>query len=79
MRSTTASSPVLTVNLFSSTASGPGGWSEAVANFENVYTGDGSDYVIGSFADNVIDARAGNDTLLGLYGNDTIYGGAATT
>ena len=40
--------------------------------------GSGNDRIIGSFADDFIDAAAGNDTVSGGLGDDKIQGGAGT-
>jgi serralysin len=68
-----------TVNMTTGLTNYPG---ETATNFENVYTGAGSDSVIGTVGDNLISTGAGNDRLNG-YGTafnnaaqiDTLYGG----
>ncbi|PLS22923.1 calcium-binding protein [Neptunicoccus cionae] len=44
-------------------------------NFEEVYTGNGKDKIIGSAADNIIDAGGGRDVIIGGAGSDIIAGG----
>ncbi|MEO0826789.1 MAG: M10 family metallopeptidase [Cyanobacteria bacterium J06635_15] len=48
---------------------------ETAKNFENVYTGDGNDEIIGTSEANFIDAGAGNDRLEGKDGDDILIGG----
>ncbi|MDV2998691.1 MAG: hypothetical protein N5P05_000297 [Chroococcopsis gigantea SAG 12.99] len=62
-----------TYNLATGIASFPGFYDEEIQNFENIWTGAGNDYIIGSATDNVIVAGAGNDTVDGGDGNDLIY------
>jgi serralysin len=57
-------------------ASFPGFDNEEILNFEDIYTGDGNDKVIGSSLNNVISTGLGNDELYGGNGNDTLLGGA---
>jgi Ca2+-binding RTX toxin-like protein len=51
-------------------------YAETVVNFENIKTGGGNDYIVGSHAMNVIEAGAGHDTLVGGGGNDRLIGGS---
>lgn len=46
------------------------------AGIENIYTGDGNDYVTGNAGDNVIKTGRGNDVITASAGNDNIDGGA---
>ncbi len=58
---------------------------ESFINFEDIFTGVGSDTITGTDGDNlivsgagsdVIYAGAGNDTILAEWGNDTVFAGA---
>ncbi|MEO0866999.1 MAG: M10 family metallopeptidase C-terminal domain-containing protein [Cyanobacteria bacterium J06642_11] len=65
-----------TYNLSSEIASFAGYYSEEIRNFENIYTGDGNDTVIGTNDANRIYTYEGNDFISALAGNDIIYAGA---
>lgn len=74
-----------TYNLLTELANFTGYYQEEIRNFENIYTGDGADVVIGTNAANRIYTGAGNDFVSALGGNDyisagdgmdTVYGGA---
>lgn len=49
---------------------------ETAINFENVFTGGGSDFVQGTNTANLLEANAGNDDVRGRAGNDTLDGGS---
>ena len=63
-------------NLGSEVASFVGYYTEDIRNFENIYTGDGADIVIGTKGANRIHTNGGNDFINALAGNDTVYAGA---
>ncbi|MCB1339646.1 MAG: hypothetical protein KDK24_00985 [Pseudooceanicola sp.] len=48
---------------------------DVVKNFEHVLTGAGNDRLLGSRADEFLEAGNGNDVVVGGLGNDRIYGG----
>ncbi|ESA34051.1 peptidase s8 and s53 subtilisin kexin sedolisin [Leptolyngbya sp. Heron Island J] len=52
------------------------GVSIRVSNIENVFTGDGNDYLIGNAANNQLIGMRGHDNLYGNSGNDLLLGGA---
>ncbi len=65
-----------TYNLATGVASFPGFYDEEIYNFENIWTGNGNDHVIGSSDNNFIWTSGGNDTVNGGNGNDSLYGGS---
>ena len=65
-----------TYNLYSEVASFAGYYNENIRNFENIYTGNGADRIIGTNAVNYISTSGGNDTINGYGGHDTILAGA---
>ena len=62
-------------NLTTEVASFTGYYNEEIRNFENIYTGDGADIVIGNAAANVINTGDGNDYINGSGGDDQLIGG----
>ncbi|MEM8613712.1 MAG: S8 family serine peptidase [Cyanobacteria bacterium P01_H01_bin.105] len=52
------------------------GVSIRVSNIENVFTGDGNDYLVGNAANNRLLGMRGGDNLYGRNGNDILLGGA---
>lgn len=48
------------------------------AGIENLYTGDGADFLAGNAGDNTIVSGRGNDTIRASGGNDVIDGGTGT-
>ncbi|MEM6255234.1 MAG: M10 family metallopeptidase C-terminal domain-containing protein [Cyanobacteria bacterium P01_D01_bin.156] len=63
-------------NLQTEIASFSGYYSEEIRNFENIYTGDGADIVIGTNGANRIYTGKGNDFISALGGNDYVSAGA---
>ncbi|MEM8716509.1 MAG: M10 family metallopeptidase C-terminal domain-containing protein, partial [Cyanobacteria bacterium P01_G01_bin.4] len=49
---------------------------ETAVNFENVWTGNGDDEIIGTAGDNLIVTLGGNDTVKAGAGNDRVFGGS---
>ena len=49
-----------------------------VIGIENVTTGSGDDFILGTNGANVLDGGGGNDFIDGHWGNDTIFGRAGT-
>ncbi len=49
---------------------------DTLVSIENARGGSRADYIIGSAADNVLDAGAGNNTIVGNGGNDTVISGS---
>ena len=49
---------------------------DSLVSIENILTGSGADLVLGSSDNNVLNASAGVDTMLGASGDDTLIGGA---
>ena len=47
-------------------------------DFENIFTGDGNDRIVGNGGGNQINGGRGNDSLNGLGGNDRLFGGAGS-
>jgi serralysin len=68
----------VTFDLGAGTYNNGGSFTETWINFENYYnaTGTGSETVIGSSANNVIETGSGANTLDGGVGADTLIGGA---
>lgn len=67
-----------TINLATGAATRPGAPTtpdEEFLNIENLITGEGNDFVIGSDSWNVIEANGGDDTVNGGEGNDVLRGG----
>ena len=62
-------------NLNQGIAGGHGTYQEQILNFENIKTGNGNDYIVGTSGKNVIRAGGGHDTLVGGAGNDRLTGG----
>jgi Ca2+-binding RTX toxin-like protein len=54
---------------------GTGGGDPKAFMIENIFTGDGSDTIVGNIADNWLRGMRGNDTLSGADGNDWLDGG----
>ncbi len=48
----------------------------ATSGIENVYTGDGNDWIVGNAAQNRLSGMRGNDAISGGSGNDTLLGGS---
>jgi Ca2+-binding RTX toxin-like protein len=48
---------------------------ESILNFENILSGEGNDFIVGTSGSNAIYGGMGNDTVFQSGGNDTIYGG----
>ncbi|NEQ51918.1 MAG: hypothetical protein F6K11_17560 [Leptolyngbya sp. SIO3F4] len=65
-----------TYNLQTEIASFSGYYTEEIRNFENIYTGNGADIVIGTNVANRIYTNGGNDFISALGGNDYISAGA---
>lgn len=68
-------SSAVTVDLLNGIATGIDLGSDTLVGIENVACGDGNDTLIGSAANNVLDAGEGNDTITGGAGDDTLSGG----
>ena len=58
---------------------GIGQINQFVENFANVIGTSGSDFIEGSYANNVLNGGGGNDGIFGGGGNDTLIGGLAMT
>lgn len=68
--------PGITVTLDDNADDGESGESDNVASdIENVSTGAGNDYIVGSSLNNSLFGSNGNDTIVGGDGDDTLMGG----
>ncbi|MEM7064447.1 MAG: M10 family metallopeptidase [Cyanobacteria bacterium P01_B01_bin.77] len=65
-----------TYNLNTGIASFSGYYNEEIRNFENIYTGNGADVVVGTNGANRIYTNGGNDFISALGGNDYVSAGA---
>lgn len=72
---TYAGANAITLDLSLATAQITGNGTDTLLSFENAWTGDGADRLIGSDAANLLIGGGGNDTLLGGKGNDILKGG----
>lgn len=73
--STVFNTPAFNINTTAGTLS-YGAGSMSISGFERIFTGNGSDYVLGSAIDEYFATGSGNDSVNGSAGNDTIRGGA---
>ncbi|MFO1329537.1 MAG: calcium-binding protein [Rubrivivax sp.] len=64
----------ITVNLVAGTVSGSQGL-DTLVGIENIFSGDFNDTITGDANANNIEARGGNDSVLGGAGDDSMFGG----
>ncbi len=69
----------LTITLDGIRNDGAAGENDQLLSIENVYGGEGANYIVGNYADNLITCQAGlnigHNTLFGGGGNDTLQAG----
>ena len=63
------------IRLWNGTSSGGDAEGDTLLNIENVLGGGGNDILHGNTSDNLIEGGDGQDTILGLAGNDDLFGG----